>query len=71
MRIALVHDYLIERGGAEQVLEAFLEIWPKAPIYTLLYDEKLTHGRFKGRRIYTSFLQKLPFSRSRHRFFLC
>lgn len=69
MRIALVHDYLIERGGAEQVLEAFLEIWPKAPIYTLLYDEKLTHGRFKGRRIYTSFLQKLPFSRSHHRLF--
>lgn len=69
MRIALVHDYLIEYGGAERVLEAFLEIWPKAPIYTLLYDEKSTHGRFKGRRIYTSFLQKLPFSRSRHRLF--
>lgn len=69
MRIALVHDYLIEYGGAERVLEAFLEIWPKAPIYTLIYDEKLTYGRFRDKKIHTSFLQKLPFTKSRHRFF--
>jgi len=37
MKVALVHDYLKEYGGAERVLEAFLEIWPKAPVYTLVY----------------------------------
>ena len=34
MRVALVHDYLNEYGGAERVLEALAEMWPEAPIYT-------------------------------------
>lgn len=37
MKITLAHDYLKEYGGAERVLEAFHEIWPEAPIYTLVY----------------------------------
>lgn len=41
MRVALVHDYLVQYGGAERVLEALCEIFPLAPIYTLVYDEKL------------------------------
>ncbi|MDP1845310.1 MAG: glycosyltransferase [Candidatus Moranbacteria bacterium] len=69
MKIALVHDYLVQYGGAERVLECFMEIWPYAPIYTLIYDEGKTHGIFKKKRIYTSFLQKFPYSRSNHRVF--
>ncbi len=69
MKIALVHDYLVQYGGAERVLECFCEIWPYAPIYTLIYDEERTHGKFKGKRIYTSFLQNFPFSHSQHRIF--
>jgi len=69
MKIALVHDYLVQYGGAERVLECFTEIWPYAPIYTLIYDEEKTHGIFKKKRIYTSFLQKFPYSRSNHRVF--
>jgi glycosyltransferase involved in cell wall biosynthesis len=69
MKIALVHDYLVQYGGAERVLECFTEIWPYAPIYTLIYDEEKTHGIFKGKRIYTSFLQKFPYSRANHRVF--
>ena len=69
MKIALVHDYLVQYGGAERVLEAFQEIYPYAPIYTLIYDENSMHGHFQGSRIYTSFLQKLPFSKKRHRLF--
>jgi glycosyltransferase involved in cell wall biosynthesis len=69
MKIAFVHDYLVQYGGAERVLECFCEIWPYAPIYTLIYDKEKTHGRFKEKRIYTSFLQKFPFSRSNHRVF--
>ncbi|MDP3963899.1 MAG: glycosyltransferase, partial [bacterium] len=67
MKVALVHDYLTELGGAERVLEALCELFPHAPIYTLIYDEKATNGLFKHRRIHTSFLQKLPWSRTRHR----
>ena len=69
MRIALVHDYLNQYGGAERVLEALCEIFPDAPIYTLLYDERATGHVFKGREIHTSFLQKIPFARKHHRVF--
>jgi glycosyltransferase involved in cell wall biosynthesis len=69
MKIALVHDYLIQYGGAERVLECITEIWPYAPIYTLLYDEGKTHEIFKRKRIYTSFLQNFPYSRKNHRIF--
>ena len=69
MKIALVHDYLVQYGGAERVLECFCEIWPYAPIYTLIYDEEKTHGIFKGKRIYTSFLQNFPYSHKNHRIF--
>ncbi|OGI14924.1 MAG: hypothetical protein A2878_01060 [Candidatus Moranbacteria bacterium RIFCSPHIGHO2_01_FULL_54_31] len=69
MKIALVHDYLVQYGGAERVLEAFTELFPYAPIYTLLYDKEAMRGAFEEKRVYTSFLQKLPFSRKRHRLF--
>ncbi|TXH08310.1 MAG: glycosyltransferase family 4 protein [Candidatus Moraniibacteriota bacterium] len=69
MKIALVHDYLVQYGGAERVLEAFTEIWPYAPIYTLLHDPEAMHGKFEGKRIYTSFLQRSRFARKHHRLF--
>jgi len=69
MKIALVHDYLNQYGGAERVLEVFSELFPDAPIYTLFYDEKLTNGAFSGKDIRTSFLQKIPFSRRYHQVF--
>jgi len=69
MRIALVHDYLVQCGGAERVLECFTELFPHAPIYTIVYNKEFMHGMFEGKNIKTSFLQKVPFSRSQHRIF--
>ena len=69
MKIALVHDYLVQYGGAERVLETFTEIFPKASIYTMVYDQKLIGKAFSDRKIYTSFLQKIPFIGSHHRLF--
>lgn len=69
MRIALVHDYLVQYGGAERVLEALCEIWPHAPIYTLVHNPKSVHGRFDQKTIRTSFLQKIPFAKKYHRIF--
>lgn len=69
MKIALVHDYLVQYGGAERVLEVFCELYPEAPIHTLVYDSKLMHGTFSGKNIKTSFLQRIPFSRTNHRIF--
>ena len=69
MKIALVHDYLVQYGGAERVLQSFVEVYPDASIYTLLHDQGAVHGAFDGKRVYTSFLQKIPFVRRMHRLF--
>lgn len=69
LKVALVHDYLNQFGGAERVLETLAEIFPEAPIYTLFYDKELLAGRFKNRLIKTSFLD-VPFVRRHHRLFI-
>lgn len=69
MKIALVHDYLVQYGGAERVLEACAELWPYAPIYTLLHDPVAMRGKFGEKRIYTSFLQNWPLAKKHHRLF--
>ena len=65
--MALVHDYLNQYGGGERVLGTFCEMFPRAPIFTLLYDEKLTGRAFSDRQIHTSFLQKIPGAKHYHR----
>ncbi|MFH1612000.1 MAG: glycosyltransferase [bacterium] len=69
MKVALVHDYLTRFGGAERVFFSLLEIFPKADIYTLLYNEKKMGKYLNGRKVNTSFVQKLPFSRKYSRLF--
>jgi glycosyltransferase involved in cell wall biosynthesis len=58
-RIALVHDFLLDVRGAERVFIELCEIWPEADIFTAVYDEEGTEGRFSGRNVYSSFLQGL------------
>lgn len=69
MKIAFVHDYLVQYGGAERVLENLCEIWPHAPIYTLIYDSNKVHHKFDNKEVRTSFLQKVPFTKKNHRIF--
>lgn len=69
MRVALVHDYLIQYGGAERVLAELSLLFPHAPIYTLLYDEKATGGAFSHTKVHASFLQKIIRKKSYYRFF--
>jgi glycosyltransferase involved in cell wall biosynthesis len=54
-----VHDFLLDIRGGERVFLELGAMWPDADIYTTVYDERGTEGRFAGRRIYTSFLQSL------------
>lgn len=71
MKIALVHDFLVKLGGAERVLKVFSDLYPDAPIYTLLYDEEVCGKVFPAGRVRTSFLQKLPeFLRKRQKYLL-
>ena len=68
-KVALMHDYLNQCGGAERVLEVLAEIFPEAPIYTLFYDEKKTRSYFKNRVKKTSFLD-FELVRNNHRAFI-
>lgn len=69
MKVAIVHDFLLKLGGAERVVKALAEIFPKAPIYCLLYDENAVGTVFPKERVRTSFLQGYPnFLRKRSRF---
>ena len=71
LKVALVHDFLLYPGGAEKVLEVLCEMFPVAPIYTLLYDKEKMRGKFKNREIRTSFLQEFPkFLRKRYQWLL-
>jgi len=61
MKVALVHDYLNEFGGAERVLLALTEIWPEAVIYTAFYRKRsAAYERFKDKKIITSWAQNVP-----------
>lgn len=60
MKVALIHDHLAQAGGAEKVLKVLAEMFPEAPIYTLLYEKKNVDKNFAGRQIETSIIQRLP-----------
>ena len=60
MKVALVHDYLNQMGGAERVVLALHEIFPDAPIYTSIYDPQRVDPAFQKMDIRTSFMQKFP-----------
>ena len=69
MKVALVHDYLSQDGGAENVLDIFREIWPEAPIFVLFYDKKKM-PRYAKADIRESFLSRLPFGRTKYQWYL-
>jgi glycosyltransferase involved in cell wall biosynthesis len=58
-RVALVHDFLLDLRGAERVFAAICDAWPDADVFSAVYDERGTEGRFAGRNVQTSFLQRL------------
>jgi glycosyltransferase involved in cell wall biosynthesis len=64
-RVALIHDFLLDLRGAERVFAAICDAWPEADVFTAVYDERGTEGRFADRNVHTSFLQRLrPTSRT-------
>ncbi len=64
-----MHDFLTKLGGAENVLKVLSDMYPEAPIYTLLYDEKVCADMFPKAKVRTSWLQKMPaFLRKRQKY---
>jgi hypothetical protein len=60
LKVAIVHDWLVNYGGAETWVELALSIYPEADIYTLVYDRKKMGSHFAGNRIFTSPVQRFP-----------
>lgn len=60
MKVALIHDHLAQDGGAEKVLRILSDMFPDAPIYTLLFDKKHVDNYLKNKKIEASIIQKLP-----------
>ena len=57
--MALVHDFLLDLRGAERVFLVLCDMFPEADVYTAVYDEEGTEGRFAHRNVNTSFLQRV------------
>lgn len=69
LRIAIVCDWLTNFAGAERVILKLHKMFPKAPIYTSIYNSKKMHG-FENANIRTSFLQKMPRAKNKHQWYL-
>ena len=70
MRVALVHDWLTGMRGGERCLEVFCELFPEAPLYTLLHLPGRVSPIIEQRPIVTSFVQHLPAVEQRYRWYL-
>jgi glycosyltransferase involved in cell wall biosynthesis len=66
-RVAIAHDYLTQRGGAEKVVLSMSRAFPNAPIYTMLFDPANTYPEFAERDIRVSRLNKIGPLRRHHR----
>jgi glycosyltransferase involved in cell wall biosynthesis len=65
--VAIAHDYLTQRGGAERVVLALLQAFPEAPVYTALYHPSGTYPEFKDVDVRVSGLNRVSLFRRRHR----
>ena len=70
MRVALVHDWLTGMRGGERVLEALIELFPEAEIFTLIHRPESVSRQIESRPIHTSFVDDLPFAHDRYRYLL-
>jgi glycosyltransferase involved in cell wall biosynthesis len=66
-KVAIVHDYLTQRGGAERVVLAMLKAFPDAVLYASLFEPDETFPAFRERRVRTLRLNRVPLMRREHR----
>ncbi|MFA5834605.1 MAG: glycosyltransferase [Bacteroidota bacterium] len=70
MKVALVHDWLTGMRGGEKCLEVLCELYPDAPIYTLLHNKGSMSPAIESKRIITSFIDQLPAKQKQYRKYL-
>ena len=70
MRVALIHDHLVQMGGAEKVLQVLTEMFPDSPVYALLTRQKNIERNFPNVHIESSIIQKLPGSVKHYKWYM-
>ncbi|HOP94671.1 MAG TPA: glycosyltransferase family 4 protein [Dictyoglomaceae bacterium] len=70
MKVAVVHDWIVNIGGAEKVLKTILEIYPEADIFTLVYSKDTLKALGINNRVYSSFISHLPLGESKYSSYL-
>jgi glycosyltransferase involved in cell wall biosynthesis len=69
-KIALVHYWLVGMRGGEKVVESLCRLFPHIDIYTLIYNKDKVSDLINSKKIYTSFIQKMPFAKKKHQAYL-
>lgn len=69
-KIAIVVEELTQLGGAERLLDYYLEMFPKAPVFTIVWNKEKTEHKYDKFDIRPSFIQKLPFGKKRYKWYL-
>lgn len=71
MKVAIIHEWLVTVGGSDKVCKAILDIFPNADIYTLVAKKEICEELgIPWKKVHTSFIQNMPFSKSHHRTYL-
>jgi glycosyltransferase involved in cell wall biosynthesis len=70
MKVAIVHYWLINMRGGEKMLEALLEIFPQADIFTHVYNPKAVSSLIKERQVFTSRINRLPFAKKLYQLYM-
>jgi len=70
MKVAIIHYWLVSMRGGEKVIEALLDVFPNADIYTHVYNPKAVPEKIKSRRIFTSRISRLPFAKKLYQLYM-
>jgi glycosyltransferase involved in cell wall biosynthesis len=68
MKMALVHDWITRRGGAERVLDVLHQVWPEAPIYTSLYNSEM-FPEFANAEVHSTWMNRIKLAQKKHQLF--
>ena len=70
MKVAIIHYWLVNMRGGEKVIEALLDMYPEADLFTHVYDPDSVSDKIKKHRVYTSSVNRLPFSKKFYRLYM-
>lgn len=70
LKVAIVFEELTQLGGAERLLDIWLEIFPDAPVYTLVWNKEKTKHKYDKFDVRTSFIQKMPWGAKKYKWYL-